>query len=525
MRRVMTLVLAALVGIAAGSVGASPYSEQVLGDSPVAYWRLGESSTGATAANLGSAGAAADGTYTAGVGVATPGLITGDADTAITLTGGTTDRMATTNFEKLAGGTGFTVECWTNFATVPTNYLNLVGDRETGGDFNLMLYAGAGGFIRPHVYTSTGFSSIDSVQRLGVGETHHLVSTWDAATGDLKLYIDGQQAEVTVSAGTNPRTGTAANTDNPIYIGRDASTDVPATAVIDEAAIYNRPLSNTEIYGHHLMGTFNSRVTLPLSFWTFDESSTGTGTAYDVIDGNNGTFTSTATRTTGLIGAGAAQFNNTSGDGVNVSNGVGHTNDFSFTSGISVEACFATTWDGTGYDEIFRKDDGNNRILLSFQQAASINGYNSPGLSFGINDGTGYKELDMPFDGLEGRPTLAEIADGNTHHVVATYDSASGSKIIYIDGIPLFSTTVGAGVDMISGGAAAAVIGNVSYGAEPFTGILDEVAIYDTALSAPEIGMHWANVQLGQKYFTPEPTTLLLLGGGLAVLARRRRRR
>ena len=42
----------------------------------------------------------------------------------------------------------------------------------------------------------------------------------------------------------------------------------------------------------------------PASYWTFDESASGTGTAFDAVDGNHGTFVGTATRTAGLAGVG-----------------------------------------------------------------------------------------------------------------------------------------------------------------------------------------------------------------------------
>jgi len=229
-----------------------------------------------------------------------------------------------------------------------------------------------------------------------------------------------------------------------------------------------------------------------VSSWSFDEAASGTGIALDAVGTNHGFFEGTATYTAGLIGTGAALLNHIPGDGVNVGNGGG---DFSFTTGMSVEALIqpGAALGARTYEEVFRKDDGGNRILLSFQLNGSI-------LSFGINDGTGYKELDMPLDGASGRPTLAGLKDGSPHHIVATYDSPSGAKTLYVDGTPRYSTTVGAGVNMVSGGGAPAYIGNSLGGPEPFNGVIDEVGIYDAALSAPEVAAHYALVQAGQSY-------------------------
>ena len=207
----------------------------------------------------------------------------------------------------------------------------------------------------------------------------------------------------------------------------------------------------------------------PVAYWTFDESSSGTSDALDQIGNNDGTFGGTAARTSGLVGDGAARFNASVGDTVDVGQGGGA---FSFTTGVTIEALVQIDAAlGTNrYEELFRKEDGNNRLLFSFQEFGGV-------LAFGINDGTGYSELDMPLDGIAGRPTLAMLKDGNPHHLAATYDAASGQKAIWIDGTLRYSTIIGAGSNMISGGPATAHIGRLGCCAEPFHGVIDEVAL------------------------------------------------
>ena len=51
-----------------------------------------------------------------------------------------------------------------------------------------------------------------------------------------------------------------------------------------------------------------------------------------------------------------------------------------------------------------------------------------------------YSELDMPLDGQSGRPLLADLENGQPHHVAATYNSATGLKAIFIDGVLRFSS-------------------------------------------------------------------------------------
>ncbi|NCA10415.1 LamG domain-containing protein, partial [bacterium] len=151
-------------------------------------------------------------------------------------------------------------------------------------------------------------------------------------------------------------------------------------------------------------------------------------------------------------------------------------------------------------------------VLLSFQHdGTNFGGFTEPPvpagprLAFGLHlAGRGYRELDMPLDGLDGRPTLAEITDGTPHHVVATYDSFAGRKAIFIDGRLRFSHDYPVGTMVLSGGPVAATIGNHAQG-EPFTGVIDELALYDFALTPAEVGEHWRRATAGENYFGTEP--------------------
>ena len=267
--------------------------------------------------------------------------------------------MTTEAFEKAeevggVGGDEFSVEFWTSLVSVPASFVNLVGDGEGGLDFNLMVYAGAGGFIRPHLYTTEGYTSIDSVRQLAVGEVVHVVSTWDGA--DLRLYLDGEEAETNLSAGSNPNFGVAVNTDNPIYIGKDDREPSP-DAWIDEVAIYNHALEPARIAAHYSAGQGASPPVVPdvqvypdpgdieglpaglVTYIDFDEgagpnAAGGVDFAYDRQGENNGRFNGTTTRTDGLVGEGAAAFDGATGAGVNL----GASDDFSVNTGITVEA-------------------------------------------------------------------------------------------------------------------------------------------------------------------------------------------
>lgn len=251
--------------------------------------------------------------------------------------------------------------------------------------------------------------------------------------------------------------------------------------------------------------------------------------AYDRVGSMDGVFQGTATRTDGIVGHGAAQYNNVLTDAVNIGNSLNLTG----ADGITLETIFTSNWDGLDQAEFFRKEDGNSRILLSFQRLENITNdfgqlvgdENFPGISLGINVNGAYEELDVAFDGQDGRPTLAEVSDGNPHHLAATYDATTGVKSIYLDGVLIGSFSYGGAASLTTGGATDAYIGNYTSNSEPFDGVLDEFAIYNSALSLSDIQAHIGNVLAGNdNYFIPEPSSFALLTLAMAAGISRRRK-
>lgn len=142
------------------------------------------------------------------------------------------------------------------------------------------------------------------------------------------------------------------------------------------------------------------------------------------------------------------------------------------------------------------QNDGNNALANPPVAAGPV-------LSFGLTVNGVYSELDMPLDGQSGRPTLAQLQDGQLHHLSTSYNPLTGVKAIYVDGTLRFSTTLTGAFSANNG--AVAVIGNSAVnGTAGFNGSLDEVAYWGKALSATEVAAHAAAVQAGRDYFTPE---------------------
>jgi hypothetical protein len=124
----------------------------------------------------------------------------------------------------------------------------------------------------------------------------------------------------------------------------------------------------------------------------------------------------------------------------------------------------------SGYREVFRKEDGDRRLLFSFQSDGRI-------LSLGLQtEGTGYQELDAPIN-------PATLIDHQWHHIAGTYD---GQRMtVYLDGLLIGVQTRSGRI--ISGGPADAFIGSSTGTGEYFQGGIDDLRIFAAALTAGEI--------------------------------------
>jgi len=261
-----------------------------------------------------------------------------------------------------------------------------------------------------------------------------------------------------------------------------------------------------------------SRVRLPVCYWPFDDRDNDKRVTTDAVQSLPAAFGDALQRCDGIVGQGAVRFDNSAGSFARVQGGTGEKvglGALSAAEGITVEALIISRWTAASmdYDEIYRKEDGNCRVLICFQNDGDRHARHAepavalgPCLSFGLHlAGRDYKELDMPLDGREGRPTVAELTDGRPHHVVATFDSFTGRKAIFIDGTLRFEHVYPEGTLIVSGGPEPAFIGSMS-GRENFHGVIDEVALYDFALTPDEIAEHHERARRGETYFGPRPT-------------------
>jgi len=262
-KMMLAVAVLAMVAIPA-QVMASTYSDTVLADNPLGYWRLGESS-GTTAYDAVTPGGE-DLTIGSGVTLGVTGALTnssgGDTDTAVTFATGNIQGSSATKFDFTAS-TSFTAEAWlktTNdgdaqffLSTWTSNtsgfFLGLFNRGGTGGRLTL------GAQINDTDGKSLGAFGDATTPDLADGKWHHVALTRDHTgtqnIASMGLFVDGVKltslnvyGNSTLTAGIDGSFLRLGNRDGGLHYNGS----------MDEAAIYDSKLSDAEILEHHTVG-------------------------------------------------------------------------------------------------------------------------------------------------------------------------------------------------------------------------------------------------------------------------------
>lgn len=230
----------------------------------------------------------------------------------------------------------------------------------------------------------------------------------------------------------------------------------------------------------------------PIAHWTFDEASSTT--AYDSAGDNDGTLVNGVSRTQGKIG-GALDFDGTN-DYVDCGNStiLGQFQQMTLSAWVYVHE-FST---GTYQARIMSKRHWPD---------------NSYDFGIGTSDSIGVPTVAVGFYGSNDivalHSTGYNLQTGQWYLVTAT--NTGTTQRLYINGTKVNETNVNTGPILANN--VPLQIGRYSdnYRGTPFNGLIDDVRIYDYALSGQEVAL-----------LVPEPVTILFLGLGAIALRKRK---
>jgi hypothetical protein len=295
------------------------------------------------------------------------------------------------------------------------------------------------------------------------GNWHHIVGIREGS--NYHLYVDGLYKNST--SGMIP-------SYNYVYIAKIAENWGYFNGTIDEVRIYNRSLTADEIKTHYEEKKSPGLV----AEWHFDEGS-GNITEDSSGNGNDGTIHG-ATWTTGVSGK-ALEF-----DGVDEYVDCGNDESLDPTHAITIEA-----WVKPNNITV------NQRIVDKFYYS---------GYSFLLDYMSGATDKGEALFQLKTINGIVQflackMAIGEWQHMVAVYD---GSKMyIYRNGISQ-------GTPLEQNGTIVNYNGNLSIGRngainyEYFNGSIDEIRIYNRALTSDEIKTHYEEIKPAEELFTKE---------------------
>ena len=337
------------------------------------------------------------------------------------------------------------------------------------------------------------FCDMYSSNALSLEVWHHVVYTYDGSTES--IYLDGIKKSSESASGLFATGGGF----YPITFAYDSSggSDHFSRESLDDVRIYNRALSASEVQALYTQGSGSHFASSPavdptatsglsyglVGYWPLDGKYTNISTTSDISGhGNDGTLVSSPTPIIGQIGQ-ALSFNGTN-QYVGISNfgsiGVGFSGTISFYA------------KGTGVVV------GNERTsgIYPGDGAVVINANGS--LTYYVDS-----NRNAPYDYTLTNTTTADVSKWNFYVLNLNVPSSSGvlSGTLYVNGVPQTLSNSSYVVDGGGSGGSGwisypnADIGrwhNYTYGDTYFIGSVDDLHLYNRALSATEVQQLYA---------------------------------
>jgi PKD repeat protein len=363
--------------------------------------------------------------------------------------------------------TAMTLEAWVKPTDVSSDWRDVIYK----GNDSYYLEASSPQGQTPGTGGTFSSSPLYGTGALAANTWSHLAATYDGST--LRLYVNG------VQVASRAQTGLIHTSNNPLQIGGDSIFGQFFAGLIDEVRVYNRALSASEIQADMNTPVGNpveppsSGQSDPVAAYSFDEG-VGTTAADASGNGNTGMLDGATWTAAGKYG-GALSF-----DGSSALVNVADASSLDLTTAMTLEAWVKPTDVSSDWRDVIYK--GNDSYYL---EASSPQGQ---------TPGTGGTFSSSPLYGT------GALAANTWSHLAATYD---GSTLrLYVNGVQVASR---AQTGLIHTSNNPLQIGGDSIFGQFFAGLIDEVRVYNRALSASEIQADM-NTPVGNPPTSPAPT-------------------
>ena len=360
---------------------------------------------------------------------------------------GSSSRVGVSDSSSLALTQGLTLEAWVRPSSFASSQTLIAKERPGGGfPWGIELDNGV-----PAAYVTAGSGAVArGTAALALSSWSFVAATYDGAA--LRVYVNGTQV------GSTSVSGLLATSTGPLSIGADLAWGEYSAGLIDNVRVYNRALSSAELQSDQTTAVAVPPATAPLPAAAYALDETGGTSAADASgNGNTISLTSGGWSSAGKY-AGAASF-----DGLSSLATAADTPSLDATSGLTLEAwvkpnAFAAA-----------------QTILAKERAGG-------GFPWGLELDNGIPTAYVTAATNASATATSALPANAWSFVASTYD---GSTLrVYVNGSQVASSPVS--------GTLATSNGTLSIGAhaawgEHFNGLLDNVRVYTTALTAAQL--------------------------------------
>ncbi|WP_170958806.1 LamG-like jellyroll fold domain-containing protein [Magnetospirillum sp. 15-1] len=379
----------------------------------------------------------------------------------------------------------FSWEFWANKAAQATPTAQTLLSEGSGGvGQNLFVGFDAAGHLRFSLDGSSGGTAVTCNAAADAGAWHHWAGTYDATTNTLTLYRDGVAVQSVVTSWDYT------NTNTNLYVGGTPAAGGSYVGQLDQVRLFDDVRTPTEIWNnwHRTESVSTDHL---IAEWSMDRiSSTSTSTTGMVLDssGHNANLVLASTVADMVGNHGLAM-----GTGTSLSTLDGHAVLAVGSQGL-VAANASTLATGTGaftYSAWVSAASSGRQDIVGIGDVGGM--YSSA--QFLIQNGS------LCFEGV-GLTSITGTAlpDTGWHQVAMTYDTTShggqGYISFYIDGLAagggyttdFMTPATHVNLNLPTTGTSTAMVGgNLFTPAQPFSGHLSEVAVWNTSLDGTQL--------------------------------------